>query len=167
LRYVLFAITFGALYLAACGGSSFRDGVFRDAETTYRLAPLGSQWRATSFAGNDLAWTDGRGRVIAVNSVCSGHGDPSLKVLTDHLLLGFEERTIEARDALELDGRGALRTRARASMDGVPVDLELTLLKKDGCVYDLIYTAPPGGLAEGLDAYRALVSSFRTGAGRS
>lgn len=151
------------LALGACGGGgSLRDGVYRDAEATYRLDPLPSPWRQVRFAGNDLAWTDGAGSVIAVNAVCEDHGDPSLEVLTNHLLMGFEDRQILERERMTLDGRGALRTRANARLDGVPVELELTLLKKDGCVYDFVYTAPQDRFGVRAAEYRALVRSFST-----
>jgi len=153
-----------ALFLAtACGGGgTLRDGTYRDGEAAYRLDPLPPDWKPISFADNDLAWTDGGGRVISVNAVCEGHGDPSLKVLTDHLLLGFEQRHVLEREELRLAGRGALRTRANASLDGVPVELEMTLVKKDGCVYDLIYTAPAGTFGVRAADYRRLVESFST-----
>ena len=155
------------VFLAACGGGgTLRDGTYRDAEAAYRIGSLPADWRQVSFARNDLAWTDEGGRLIAVNAVCDGHGDPSLKVLTDHLLLGFESREIIEREELRLDGRGALRTRANASLDGVPVELEMTLVKKDGCVYDLIYTAPAGTFGLRAGDYRALVQSFSTDAAR-
>lgn len=130
---------------------------------SYRLQAPEAPWRALSFSGNDLAWAAPGGALIAVNAVCEGHGDPSLKVLTDHLLIGFEAREIREREELMLDGRGALRTRAAASLDGVPVELELTALKKDGCVYDLIYTAPASRFDEEHGVYRRIVSSFRAG----
>lgn len=161
MRLFVLVLTLGSSLLAGCGGGgSFRAGVFRKSDVTYRVQPPGSSWQMAKFAGNDLAWTDPRGRVIAVNSECEGTGDPSLKVLTDHLLLGFDEREIVEREEFHLDGRGALRTHAATSLDGVPVEVELTVLKKDGCVYDLIYTTPEGAFAEKVDEYRSLVRSF-------
>ncbi|HWV36896.1 MAG TPA: hypothetical protein VN033_00280 [Vulgatibacter sp.] len=149
-----------AIASSCASTGTFRDGVYLGREANYRITPLASPWSRIFFTGNDLAWEGPQGQVVAVNGVCSGHGDPSLKVLTDHLLFGFEDRVVEARDELRLAGRAALRTRASATLDGVPVELELTVLKKDGCVYDLTYTAPPGGFDAGLATYRALVESF-------
>jgi len=149
------------LVAPACSTSgTFRDGIYLGRETTYRVAPLAEPWAQVSFSGNDLAWTAPEGQVLAVNGVCSEHGDPSLKVLTDHLLFGFEDRKVLSREDVRLAGRAALRTRASASLDGVPVELELTVLKKDGCVYDLTYSAPPGGFDDRVADYRKLVESF-------
>jgi hypothetical protein len=157
----------GAAFLVACGGGgSLRNGTYRDAEASFRLEALSGDWRRVSFADNDLAWSDGAGSIVAVNALCDGHGDPSLKVLTDHLLLGFENRDVLEREEMRISGRGALRTRANASLDGVPVEMELTLLKKDGCVYDLVYTAPAGRFGVRAADYRRLVQSFSAGEGK-
>lgn len=165
-RTALLLLTTIASFLVACGGGgSLRDGVYRDAEATYRVGELPDAWSRIDFSGNDLAWTDGAGSVIAVNAVCEGHGDPSLEVLTQHLLLGFDERHVIEREPMRIDGRGALRTRANASLDGVPVEMELTLVKKDGCVYDMIYTAPAGRFGVRAADYRQLVERFAVGAG--
>lgn len=151
------------LGLEACAsGGSYRNGVFRGSRVAYRLDEPGKGWERISFSENDLAWAGPAGGMISVNAECEDHGDPSLKVLTDHLLIGFEDRQVLAREPLRLAGRGALRTRLRARLDGVPTELELTVLKKDGCVYDLIYLSSPQRFDGELDVYRRLVGSFET-----
>jgi hypothetical protein len=152
----------GSVLLAACG-QSLKDGMYRDGDVAYQLEPVQTGWKAADFSGNDLAWTSPHGHVIAVNATCEDHGDPPLKVLTDHLLMGFEDRVVASREELMLDGRGALRSRITARLDGVPVDLELTVMKKDGCIYDFTYTSPQGRFDERVDDYHRLVGSFRTG----
>ena len=62
-----------------------------------------------------------------------------------------------------MDGREALRTVARAKLDGVPRELELVVLKKDGCVYDFALVAPPGRpFTDAQATFRAMLDSFRT-----
>lgn len=151
-----------ATALGCGGGASFRGGTFRDSDVTYHLDPPGPSWQRAKFSGNDLAWTHPVGHVIAVNSECRDTGDPSLKVLTNHLLIGFEDRQVVEREEFPLDGRGALRTHVATELDGVPVEMELTVLKKDGCVYDFIYTSPRGRFGEAVGDYRTLVKSFHT-----
>lgn len=150
-----------ALALAGCASSgTYRNGVFEGSHVVYRVEAPAGGWRLVSFSGNDLAWGGPDGEVIAVNSECEDHGDPSLAVLTNHLLIGFEDRVIRERESLQISGRGALRTRVAATLDGVPVEMELTVLKKDGCVYDLVYLAPPHRFEEHLSTYRRVVASF-------
>lgn len=155
-------------WAGACASSSgtYRDGTFVRAGIRYHLDPPGTGWERVRFSGNDLAWTDGGGRVIAVNSECEDHGDPPLKVLTDHLLIGFEQREVLSRNPVQLAGRAALHTSMLAQLDGVPVRLELLVLKKDGCVFDLTYLGPPDRTSQGLEPYHRLVDSFSTEEGR-
>lgn len=145
---------------SACASSgTFRNGVYERSGVVYRVeAP--PKWEFLSFTGNDLAWGGPEGEVIAVNAECEGHGDPSLAILTNHLLIGFEDRRVMEREELMVTGRGALRTRVQARLDGLPVEMELTVLKKDGCVYDLTYLAPPSRFDAHLPTYRRVVESF-------
>jgi hypothetical protein len=50
----------------------------------------------------------------------------------------------------------------RARLDGVARVIELYVMKKDGCVFDLGYTAGPAGFASGRDDFEAFVRGFRT-----
>lgn len=148
-------------WATGCASSgTFRDGTFQREGVRYHLDPPGPGWERVRVSGNDLAWTDNSGGVIAVNSECEDHGDPTLKVLTDHLLIGFEERQVLERKPMKVSGRAALLSSLRAELDGVPVRLELLVLKKDGCVYDLTYLGPPGAANEGIPTFRRLVDSF-------
>jgi hypothetical protein len=62
-----------------------------------------------------------------------------------------------------LDGREALRSHVVAKLDGVPRELLLTVMKKDGCVYDFALVAPPGGgFGQAHQAYDGVLESFAT-----
>ena len=37
-------------------------------------------------------------------------------------------------------------------LDGVPMAYDIFVLKKDGCVYDLVYVAPPDAAGQGAGA---------------
>lgn len=155
-----------ALALLGCRGG-LRDGVFEKEGVRYRVGALPSGWRQVELEENDLAlFAEGSPHAIAVNSTCEGHGDPSLQVLTSHLLFGFTDRHVLVQRAEPLDGREGLRSRVRAKLDGVPVELLLVVLKKDGCVYDFTYTSPPERFDEKRSAFEALLENFTTEARR-
>ncbi len=99
-----------------------------------------------SFADNDLAWVRKDGQVLAMNATCRDYGDPSLDVLTHHLLMGFTDRWEKSKETKAIDGREAMISRYDAKLDGVEVELEVAVLKKDGCVHDFMYVAPKGQL---------------------
>lgn len=150
----------GLALLLGCGGA-LRDGRFAKEGVRYRVtAPAESAFRRVGFAENDLAWSSTAGHLIATNATCKDHGDPTLEVLTGHLLLGFEERTLVERKPLTLDGRAALRSIFEVSIDGVPAEVEVVVLKKNGCVHDFTFVAPRGQRATHQASFDALVAGF-------
>ena len=99
-----------------------------------------------------------------MNASCDTALDIPLVALTNHLLVGFTERSeVEPQALVQMDGREALRTHVVAKLDGVTRELLLTVLKKDECVYDFALLAPPGApFAQSLPAYDAMLGGFRT-----
>src|SRR5262249_49239126 len=102
----------------------------------------------------------------------SSHCDPTLDIplpaLTNQLLIGFTEREeVEEASRVPRDGRESLRTHARAKLDGVPRELLIEGLKKDGCVDDFVLAARPGdSFATTRPAFDRVIASFSTEAGR-
>jgi hypothetical protein len=58
-----------------------------------------------------------------------------------------------------------LHRRVVAKLDGVPLALDLYVLKKDECLYDLVYLAPPDSAARGAADFARVVAGFDTVAG--
>ena len=129
----------------------------------YRIGDLPPAWERMELSQNDLAWhTPGTGHVLSVNSSCDQSQDASLEVLTRHLLSGFTERQQVEQRRVVLDEREALRSHFQAKMDGVPVELLLLVLRKNGCVYDFTYVAPLGRFPDRVEDFEALVGGFHT-----
>jgi hypothetical protein len=150
----------------ACRRVRFEDSTLSKKQVRYRIGELPEAWHRVFVEGNDLAFSeDNTGRALSVNSTCQGHDDPPLPVLTRHLLMGFTESREVSKELIALDGREALRSRHTAKLDGVPVELELVVLKKDGCVFDFTYVAPPGQAQARMPDFDALIAGFHTGPG--
>jgi hypothetical protein len=147
--------------LAGCG-AGLREGRFFKDGLRYRvMAPSEAEWKPIGFAENDLAWASkSSAHLLAMNATCKDHGDPSLEVLTGHLLIGFDDRVLVDRKAETLDGRAALRSFYTVSIDGVPAEVEVVVLKKNGCVHDFTYVAPKGDRPRQQAAFDALVAGF-------
>ncbi len=155
----------GVLVLGCGTAGSFNGGVFRGVETSYAVGELSPGWREVSVdRQNDLAWRHpGHGAVMHVDSSCDSGLDTPLHPLTNHLLVGFTAREIVDQELVEMDEREALRTHLTARLDGVPRELMLQVLKKNGCVYDFALVAPPGErFTAALPDFDALVTRFRT-----
>ncbi len=118
------------LLLGAC--ASAPRASFRTGASSLPPAWVGVGMRGTAVA---LHHTDG-GAIAASISCDAVDEDAPLDVLLNHLLLQIEKPVERARTAFVIDGRAALRVQLGVRLDGVPVELELVLFKKDGCVID-------------------------------
>lgn len=160
LRGVIIVGLLGAL--TACRGV-LAAGSFTHEGVSYRVVvPEGKEWRRVDFEDNDLAWlSTTSAHMIAINSTCTGHEDPPLEILTNHLVIGFTDKEVIKREAFKLDGRDALRSWIHAKIDGVPTSLELVVLKKNGCVHDFTYVSPVGEEGKYQKDFDALIDGFK------
>jgi hypothetical protein len=112
----------------------------------YIVGPLDESWRMVHQESAALGWFNNRsGAVIVSNASCHDDADAApLAALTRELLVGYTERRILDEQLVPMARREALRTRLVAKLDGVPMELEIYVLRRDGCVFDLSYAAPPG-----------------------
>jgi hypothetical protein len=160
-----------ALVLTLLGAAACTEGLkgeyFQKGELRYHVAELDqSAWKKVGFADNDVAWLGPNGAVLAMNATCKDYGDPSLEVLTNHMLMGFTDKVLTERKTFMLDGRDALESTYTAKLDGVPIDISVAVLKKDGCVHDFSYIAPLGKGPVHRAQLDALIDGFATGDGK-
>jgi hypothetical protein len=82
-------------------------------------------------------------------------------------LFDFTEQEVLSEELVPLDGREALRTHVVAKLDGVPREMVLVVLKKDGCVYDVALVAPRGdSFSRARPVFETLVAGFHAGGDR-
>ncbi len=145
-------LVFVVLLLSACAhAETFEDGVFRKGDLAVYFGPRPAAWRRVDVDGADLAFRDDAREGAALFDVRCGRRDDDapLSVLTEHLIMGTTEREVESRLTIPFDGREAMHTLLHAKLDGVPMQYDIYVMKKDGCVYDVVYVAPPDHFAEG------------------
>jgi hypothetical protein len=152
-----------SLVMLACSHGRLKGEVFEKGNLRYHVAKLdAAHWKQVGVSGNDLAFASLEGGfLLALNSTCKEHGDAPLEVLMQHLLMGFTEREKLQSEKRMLDGREGLRSRYVAKLDGVARELDLLVLKKDGCVFDLSYIAPMGKGEVWRGEFERMVSEFR------
>jgi hypothetical protein len=131
---------------------------------SYSFGPISTAWRPVSIEHNDAAWFDATSNgTIHVDHTCERSQDTPLVALVNHLLLGFTDREFVLEETIPFDGREARHVIVRARLDGVARTLELYVMKKDGCVYDLGYAAAPERFESGRAAFEAFAIGFHTG----
>jgi hypothetical protein len=155
----------------ACATSSFDGSVFRGPRVSFQVAPIPASWHRLDVADSDLAFRDdAREASILVNSRCaSSDSDAPLVALGGHLIMGTTDRHVTREEVIPFDGREALHTALTARLDGVPMAYDIYVLKKDGCVYDLVYLTVPaagggdaGGPPEAPPEWGQFVRGFHT-----
>jgi hypothetical protein len=145
----------------ACGGSSLKGSVYRGDGLAFRLGEAPPTWRRIKVTNTRLAFRDEEAEsTVLVNGRCGHDGDDvPLLALTQHLFMTFTEREIIEQKVIPMDGREAMHTIVRAKLDGVPKMFDAYVLKKDGCVYDLVGIWAP----EKFETHRAAFESFASG----
>jgi hypothetical protein len=146
--------------LFACGGAAFEDGVYSDAHTRYRVGVLPAAWQPVSTDGNDLAFYRPAMGTIAVNSTCTEYDDVPLSALVNHLLFDTTSRRVLVEETVTLVGRGARHMLVNLELDGVPLQLELYVLRKDGCVFDLSHIRARSTEPAARETFLAFVQQF-------
>jgi hypothetical protein len=150
-----------------CGRSAVFDGTeYRDDRVAFRLGkvPDGSDRIQASDALVAFERPE-IGATIAVSARCHRESDDiPLRALVAHLFLQLTDRQTLGERQFELDGREALEVEVTAKLDGVARHFIVTVLKKDGCVYDMWHIDRGGQAPELLDAradFRTMVRGFR------
>jgi len=153
----------GLLALGACSGVKVKQDEVNTERTRYRFGDPGPDWRRVSLNEVDVAWVrDASGHTLSASSMCTDYRDVPLGALRRQQLVGFTQaERVEEREEM-LDGRGALFSRWKARLDGVPVELGLWTVKKDGCIYDFTYSSPAGAYEEQASALGRIVQGFHT-----
>lgn len=156
-----------ALLAAGCGKEAWDGRVYHAGRASFRTGPIPAQWERVTLEGAMLSFHDkATGGSVNVYGRCGKDGDDvPLTALTNHLLIGFTERDFKEQKVVPLDGREAMHSVVHGKLDGVPIALAIYVLKKDGCVYDLVWVAPPDRFDGGLNEFDAFVAGFQTTGG--
>lgn len=160
-------LSLGVALLGCASSGRFADQVYTRGRLSYRVGALPAEWQLFHARGADVAFHNRRGGTLAASAQCPSGEDVPLDVLTNHLLFGFESQVVLHRAVPTVDGRQALQTHLRGEFDGVPIELELVVLKKDGCTYDLQLIASPSQFASRQRDFAAFVRGFTTTPGAS
>jgi hypothetical protein len=160
-RALLLAVLFLGALAACAHADSFEGGVLRKGELTVRVGPVPPEWRRVRIDGADLAYRDQpREGSVLFDVRCGRSADAPLTVLTEHLIMGTTDRDFVHQETLPFDEREALHTLMRAKLDGVPMQYDIYVMKKDLCVFDLVYVAPPAQFTVGAADFERFATAL-------
>jgi hypothetical protein len=151
-----------ALSICACG-AAFDGTTYRAKGIAFEVPPPPESWQRIDVSHAALAFRDvASDATIAVNGRCGQDApDVPLASLTQHLFRQFTDREIVTQEVIPFDQREAMHTLLLAKLDGVPKKFDVWVLKKDGCVFDLIYLASPDRFGAGIDQFQRFARGFK------
>lgn len=129
--------------LIGCAGPRFDGALFRKPGVAYRVSELGPDWQRVQVEGSDLSFHRSGAGTISTQATCREYEDVPPAALLNHLLFGTTRRVYVIDEEVTLDGRGARHAIVDCELDGVPVRVEIYLLVRNGCVFDLSYVSAP------------------------
>jgi hypothetical protein len=139
------------------------DSVYLTDRGHFRVGELPSSWKRMRVRAYAIAFHNREyGATIATDAFCgSAYEDLPLATLTSHLLAGVEDYKIESASEFTLDNRGALRTIANGSVDGVPLAFDVVVVKKNKCIIDFMCVAPVGNGHLAAADFEGFYGAFR------
>lgn len=99
-----------------------------------------SQYEKLNVSWADQAWQHQKtGAIISYFTECGS--DPSLDSLMHEALLALDKFEIESSQEITFNSRLAVERSVTGTIDGVPVNLEILVFKKDSCNYTLSHSS--------------------------
>jgi hypothetical protein len=149
------------LTTAACAAGSIRDGAYRDPHDRFTLRLPPARWQLASLDGAALAFRApdlDAGMGLRVD--CDSPEPGPLPWVARHLFFGLSNKRIDASERLTRSDASGVRTRLRARLDDRPVEVDAVTMRRESCLYDFVYVAPPERFEEGQPDFDAFVRSW-------
>jgi hypothetical protein len=147
-----------------CSGPTLDSGTWKLDSITFKVGPVPKEWHRLESGGSSVGFRDeSHDATVVVNARCNIPSDDApLLALTNHLMIGTTEREVTSQEIIPFDNREAMHSILRAKLDGVLLVWNAYVLKKDNCVYDFVYVAPPAHFDSGVGAFDRFVMGFHT-----
>jgi hypothetical protein len=150
----LFFLWLSIMSLTGCFGSGidmrgsvrdYRNGVVYTEGGRFRVGVPSKNWQKESIKYRAVMFSHKvQNASMGVDAFCKRSlDDGPLKVLANQLFYGMTKQKRLRSSPLSIDGRKALRATRRGIVDGVPMVLDVVVLKRDECVFDFFATASP------------------------
>lgn len=135
----IFISSLAALMLTSCVSVNVGSGKVEKSKNVEYQNPT-SPFSSVRMDGADEAWQSNKtGNTISFISECGPAADVSLQSIQTDSLSGLTEKEIHSAQNIDFNGRAALRTLAQGQTDGVVVEVDMLVFKKNGCTYTLSY----------------------------
>jgi len=153
-----------SLLWAGWAGCSKPHRKAKRAEGSYGLQAPGQGWVRVRPGGADHGWfhKESSASIYWDSNCLARFEDGLLTDLLTHLTFGIAHGEALREEALTLDGRDALLRVHDGKIDGVVVRVGAVVTKKNECIYDGLYIAPPKLFDAQWNTFVEVMSGFKT-----
>lgn len=141
-----------------------------DKTEDYRVLDLSkenSDWKKIEGESDVAFQSKSTASIISLNTACrplrshEPNDKIALREFTRQLLLGVEPDEEPSERDLTVAGVKALETTVKGKLQSRNVNLRSVVLKKEQCVYDLMYVAKPDNFSQHESLFSRFVSSLK------
>lgn len=142
----------------------YKDGEAYTAFGRFKTGALPKGWKNPKIRQKQLVYeNDDLGATLLADALCGPKFvDAPLSRLAQDLFDRMEDRRFLKERNISLDHRAAYRITGTGRIDGVSLMMDAVVMKKDFCLYDLVYFAPPGSFAKGMSDFEGFLNGFKT-----
>lgn len=141
---VLAGIVFVCVLLAGCATQRTVNGFYLNEVKGFRVQVPWTGWEVAESPGVDLTLRDTRSQAhMAVSASCPAGETGPLPSLVRHLFFGLRQVKRLREGCILLDGVRGLETVVTGRWEGTPVQVRSVVVRRQGCLYDLLLVAPP------------------------
>ncbi len=158
----LSVITTFSLFAGSCVSVKIPTGGSDKVRATdIQLIPPANPYNATASGLADFQWTSSNtGNSISVFSECKVRNEPSLDVLQKEVLSAIENAKINTQ-RLIYNEREAVRIQAQGTLDGIPVQIDSMIFKKNTCSYTITYGGRLSNLKKEASYFEDFLKNFK------
>lgn len=136
--------------------------VFIRHDRWYYIGMLPDGWRDLKTGARAASWYNPERRAaISTDVLCENSmGDKPLESIAGDIAASIDDRRVTGTRDFMLDGRGALRESVVGTVDGVPMNMEIVVLKKNNCSFNMAAIVPPEELSAVMPDFETFVGGF-------
>ncbi|OQW50237.1 MAG: hypothetical protein A4S09_00135 [Proteobacteria bacterium SG_bin7] len=138
-KFTIFFVLCFFFITAACVSVSLGSKNGKSYDNIFFNAPA-DPYSELKVQSADRSWQNTKnGNTISYMSNCEQTSEPTLEVLSSIALDGVEDLKIVEKKKINYNGREALNTVLLGRVDGIPIQADLTVLKKNNCIFNITY----------------------------
>ncbi len=146
------------------GIMKYKAGTVITGTSRFTVSQLPPPWESPKIRLKQLVHeNDPLRATILTDALCGPkYDDGPLPRLAADLFQKMTDRKILSQRNIDVAGRSAVRMVGTGKMDGVLLKMDVVVLKKNLCLYDMIYVAPPETYSQGVQDFERYFHGLQT-----